>query len=72
MKSKMIVGPMLVGGFIAAAATAAIAGDSVILNGRKYTFTNTCSVTTTSTGYRVTDCCGGRVSMTIEPTLPPE
>ena len=72
MKAKLIVGPLLAGG-LAAVSASAVAGDSVLINGRRYTCTNTCNVVTYSTGrYSVNDCCGGRVTMTIEPTYPPE
>jgi hypothetical protein len=56
-------------GFIVAAAGSyslpALAEDSVIVNGRTFTCTNTCNVTVYQRDgvarYRVSDCCGGRV-----------
>lgn len=43
--------------------TPALAGDSVIVNGRQYTCTNTCMVTMKPNGaYNIRDCCGGNVS----------
>lgn len=38
--------------------------DSVTVNGQTYSCSNTCVVTTTSNGYSITDCCGGRVHTT--------
>lgn len=60
---------MKLSAFVLALATVtpilAIAG-SVTINGTRYTCTNSCNVTTTSTGYTVTDCCGGRVKFQIQ------
>jgi hypothetical protein len=48
------------------ASTAAVAGDSVIVGGQRYTCTNTCVVTPTGVGaYSVRDCCGGNVSWKV-------
>ena len=44
-------------------ATQALA-DSVTVNGQTYSCTTRCVVNTTSHGYSVTDCCGGRVHTT--------
>lgn len=48
-----------------ALAPAAMAEQSVIVNGTTYTCTNSCVVTVTSTGYSITDSNGGRVRFTI-------
>ena len=60
-------------GFVVAAAgfysSSALAEDSVIVNGRTFTCTNTCRVSiyegrNKTVRYRVEDCCGGRVRTT--------
>jgi hypothetical protein len=45
-------------------ATQALA-DSVTVNGQTYSCTTRCVVTTTSHGYSVSDCCGGRVHTAV-------
>jgi hypothetical protein len=60
---------LLAAGTIAAGALApatAQAQDSVRVNGRLYTCTNSCVVTTGDDGsWSITDCCGGRVRTTF-------
>lgn len=45
---------------------AAVASQSVILNGMRFTCTNTCNVTMSGDSFTVTDCCGGRVQTQIQ------
>lgn len=45
---------------------AASAASSVIVQGTRYTCTNTCVVTVTGDSYTVSDCCGGRVKFQIQ------
>lgn len=71
MKASLIVSPILLGGLAMASGTAS-AGDSVTVNGARYTCTSSCVVQTNGNGgYTVTDCCGGRVTRVIR-TPPPE
>lgn len=50
----------------AVAPAAAVAASSVIVQGTRYTCSNTCVVNVTSGGYTVSDCCGGRVKFQVQ------
>ncbi|GAB3734702.1 hypothetical protein GCM10028862_17890 [Luteimonas pelagia] len=58
---------LLAAGTIVAGALApatAQADETVRVNGRLYTCTNSCVVHTDDDGWSITDCCGGRVKTT--------
>jgi hypothetical protein len=58
---------LLAAGTIAAGALApatATAEETVRVNGRNYTCTNSCVINTDGDSWSITDCCGGRVKTT--------
>lgn len=67
----------IIGGAVIAAGLAMVtpeanAANEVVFNGIKYRCTNTCVVNVNSSGaWKVSDCCGGRVTSVINSTPPP-
>lgn len=49
-------------------ASPVVAQQSVTINGTTWTCTNQCNVTVTSTGYSISDCCGGQVHVRFTPS----
>lgn len=71
MYVRAITGAVIAAG-LAVATPEASAANEVVFNGIKYRCTNTCVVNVSPSGtWKVTDCCGGRVTSIINPTRPP-
>lgn len=56
---------------MAFAAAPSHAEQSVTINGRTHTCTNSCNVQISGGSYSVSDCCGGRVRITFPPPETP-
>lgn len=70
---KHSIGRLVIAAGLALAASEAKAESETVFNGVKYRCTNTCVVNVdTSGGWRVTDCCGGRVKTVFSTTRPPQ
>lgn len=67
------IGGVVLAASLALAANEAKAESETVFNGVTYRCTNTCVVNVdTSGGWKVTDCCGGRVKTMFGTTRPPE
>lgn len=66
-QGKWLTAALAVVVFSAGMAPGIASADSVTVNGTTYTCTNVCNLTAGSDGsITVVDCCGGRVSQTME------
>lgn len=67
MKWKMLIAGLFVLVGMGLMAFPAAASNSVTINGVVYTCANQCNVTISNGRYTVTDCCGGRVTLSFPP-----